>query len=948
MSTLLSRSMVLRRHAANLAIGILVALPPSAGLIGPALAQSGPFCSQFDSGLDSFGPCPTAPNVTVQHVTDANGLDPSNPYMKITDRSGQSAVCSRDPKYAGNWLQKINGCGQLCYDFRVFNSGQPPGPITPSITIRGSGGGVATYVAGFQVAVGDTKWYHICAPIEDGATPPPGTGGGHWVLAGGETWNQIITNVSMVQLPIDFTRNPSEVVGYDNICMTAGECKTPPPPPEIKGCLEGAKVAVECKGGGVYTVTLSGASFAGNSITLTSQTPGVTVSPPQQPWSPTMTFTLTGGSAGQTVTLFANATRNGGGKEPGADQCCSGEIKIVLPKCPEDKPVDISIKKDGATTPAQQPYYSFTMTITNNGAAFTGANNITVTDVLPAGMTFNTVTASPPGDWSCPASVPAGGTLTCTYIGGGPVGSGVIGTLTISATAGGTAPYPPVENCATVAVSGGYTDTNADNNKSCVTVSKKTDTGELIIVKKVVNDGPIPVPNLTYPVTVTCGTWSQSFNLVDNVPQSVGGAPLNTDCNVTETPPPPPAGICPASTTPVWQPPAITPAAPFRLQGATTTVTVTNTFACKPSDQQATGALQVVKTVTNQTEANLTGLTFPATAVCGGASTALNLTAASPQTVSGLAAGTVCSVSETPPPPPTLGCPTGLYPAWEPASVSPSTVTIAAGGTATVTVANTLRCERGGYIAVTKTVVNNTQADVSGLSFPLTMSCANAGAAFQLSTTLTAGGAQLLHNVGIGNTCTPSETLPAAPSGGCPAGQTPTWGAPVYSPATVTSVAGAGPTLTVQNTLNCAPTDTTKHPVRPGVVPPPPGRKIACRPPLVPNAKGDECVCRPGTVLRDGKCVKRVTCVDPAYLNGQGTACLCPQSMMKRGNTCVAREPERRRPGVQPGDVIRVVPGLVPGFGGRGGGDHRGGGGLGGGGRDGGGRSGGGKPAGVN
>jgi len=778
----------------------------------PAFAQSGGFCSTFDNGLDGWGPCADAPNVTVTTATDGGGISADDTYLKLTDLSGASRACSADPKYVGNWLEKMNGCGQLCFDFKVFSSGYPPSPITPSITIV-SGTSRATFYANFQVAVGDTSWHRrICAPVQDGANPPPSPQG-HWVLSGSATWSQIIANVTMVQLPIDFTSQPSEVAGYDNICMSPGDCGERPP--VIKGCLQDSKVAIKCNGDGTYTVTLSGGSFTANSITLTSQTSGVTVSPPQQPWAATTTWTVSGASAGQTITLVANASNTGAGKEPGTDQCCSGEITLVVPDCDKQPPIDVSIAKTGGTTPAQAPYYYFSLAISNNGAAFPGAGILTVTDVLPPLMTFSSVSVTPPGDWSCPTSVPAGGTLTCTYTGSGPAGTGVIGTISIGATAGGSAPYPPITNCATVAVTSGYTDTVPVNNTSCVTVTKPGEVGELVINK----------------------------------------------------------------------------------------------------------------TVDNTTEADVSSMTFPASVTCGGTTNPVVLSAGAPQTVSNIPGGSLCTVNEPFPAPPSTGCPTGLYPAWQPPVYSPTSVTVPAGGSATITVANKLACERGGYVLVTKTVVNNTQADISGVTFPVTLSC-NQGTnnSFTRTVNLAAGGQDILHNMGIGVPCTPSETLPPAPTSGCPAGSTPTWAAPSFSPPTLTTVAGAGPTLSVTNTLNCSPhVQPVANPPRgcadgatfvagKGCVPPP-----KCKPPLVAGPAPGTCVCRAGTIKRGARCVEQITCHAPAKPNRAGTACVCPEGMTKRGNTCVAQE---RGPRVTPGDVIRII----PSFGGGGRGGHDGGG----------------------
>jgi hypothetical protein len=89
-------------------------------------------------------------------------------------------------------------------------------------------------------------------------------------------------------------------------------------------------------------------------------------------------------------------------------------------------------------------------------------------------------------------------------------------------------------------------------------------------------------------------------------------------------------------------------------------------------------------------------------------------------------------------------------------------------------------------------------------------------------------------------------------------------------------------------------------------------KTIVCRPPLVPNPAGTNCVCRPGLVLRQGKCVEPIVCREPATLNRAGTACLCPQGWVKKGNSC-----ERERPRITPNDVIRNIPGIFPGGGGR-------------------------------
>jgi hypothetical protein len=209
---------MLRRVIAGLIFGL--ALTFSA--VGPAAAQPAPLCDHFgagSAGLDNWGPCPGAPNIVVDtsNVGSIGGL--TDYYLHLRDLSGASAACTRDEQFTGDWNAKMGGCGQFCFDFKVFVSGTPPGPITPSFTIW-DGTASATFVANFTVTSADPWRQHICAPInliQPGQNPPSGASGA-WHTTG--NWNAIITHVTMVQLPIDWTSDPSEEAGYDNICMS--------------------------------------------------------------------------------------------------------------------------------------------------------------------------------------------------------------------------------------------------------------------------------------------------------------------------------------------------------------------------------------------------------------------------------------------------------------------------------------------------------------------------------------------------------------------------------------------------------------------------------------------------------------------------------------------------------------------------------------------------------
>lgn len=903
------------------ALTLVAALALGAGT-SPAAAQSGPICSKFDAGKDGWGPCSWAPNVVVT-TTTSGGIGKDDPYLQITDKSGASAVCSSDPKYLGNWVEKMGGCGQLCFDFKVFSSGIPPSAVTPSFSIY-SGANKATFYANFQVAIGDTSWHrNICAPVMLGSGAPPSPNG-HWVISGG-TWNSIITNVTMMSIPIDFSSSPSEVVGYDNICMSPGGCGEKPKE-EITGCLKDSKVEVKCNPDGTYTLTLSGAGTAGDILTLVAQTSGVTVSPAQQPWAATTTWTINGAAPGQLVALTANVSKVGGGSLPGTDQCCSGEIKISMPECEKKPPIDLKVEKEN--TPSGGQGNGFNVWVTNVGAPITFApGELTVKDVVPAGLTISTQSST---KWTC-NPLPAIGlaTMTCTYNLSGTLGTNA--QLTDSLVFNGvlTDKKQPLKNCAIVSIPATVgVDTNSSNNEACVTVSGGD--GSLTVKKEVINNTSIPIPaSSVYAISASCASGMSpavvtAMPLINGGSQTVTPLALNTVCTITETPPTPPSTgpvSCGApGSTLAWT--TVLPA-PVTVTGPGMTATVRNILNCIPPGGAQLGTLIVTKTVLNKTQGQVStaGLHYPFSVSCAsGGSPAVvstfNITENSSYTVSNIALNSSCTVTEGTMPAATGTCATGgAVPTWAlPPTMTPASPVPVNGTTVTVTVQNTMECKipgQHGYYRVTKTIENqtsNTDAYLNGLVFPTTSTCD--GNAVSLNVQRMVPG--IVTNIPAGAVCSVVETLPPAPSTGCPAGKVATWGTPVYAPATVTIVSGAGPVIQMTNVLTCeAPRKLTPQ---------------ACKLPLVAGARPGECVCPAGLTKKGARCVEPLSCRSPQKLNKAGTACLCPDGMTKQGNACV--EKERERPRVGPDDVIRVLPGLIgPGGFGGGRGEPRGGGG---------------------
>jgi uncharacterized repeat protein (TIGR01451 family) len=263
-------------------------------------------------------------------------------------------------------------------------------------------------------------------------------------------------------------------------------------------------------------------------------------------------------------------------------------IKNVL-ECREPKPaIDLAIEKTGNVSALQHVNnYSFTIKVKNLGDAFTGSNVITVTDTVPSGMTFSAPFVT---DWTCntPPAIPGGGQLVCTYTGVGPTPGQVLQDIFIVAMASGPPPWPPFQNCASVALlpSSGLQDANPQDNTHCVTLAKP---GSLIVKKEIENNTPGTLPsNLLFDMTLSCQPSGNTqhvwlYSATDHREETVNFLPGGNTCAVTEQLPPPP-NLCPQGTIATWAQPTYTP--PSAVIGPTPgTITVKNVLNCAPARQ---------------------------------------------------------------------------------------------------------------------------------------------------------------------------------------------------------------------------------------------------------------------------------------------------------------------------------------------------------------------------
>ncbi|MHB8271572.1 DUF5979 domain-containing protein, partial [Bradyrhizobium sp.] len=576
---------------------------------------------------------------------------------------------------AQHYLDIADGTNKFYQSFTVPTCAAAPAGTTAKVTFggyfsgRGDSGGTATIqlLQGSGLTGAVIQTLTAVVPAGKSQTDPWIQVSGTASLVYGSTFSYV------VDMPNPMNFDNASLTIEANPCPTGGDTT-----PVIKGCLENTKVAVKCNSNGTYTVTLNGSSFSATDITMTSQTAGVTVTPPQQPWSATTTWTVTGATAGQTVVLTANATTVGGGKD-GTDLCCSGEITIVMPECPKHEVgqvvVEKKVKNDTKASNATINALNFPINLTcgppstlnttfnlNNGGSHT-ENNVPYTSLCTVTESVSTLPAVPKdvcekgstAVWATPVIVPPSATINAPLT-----------TFTVV------------------------------NELSC---KKIGDVGSLVVAKKVkngTNASNAMINALVFPIGVSCGPPSNlnvNFNLNNGGSHTENNIPYTSLCTVTEsvsTLPAVPKDACPKGSTAVWLTPVIVPPN-ATINAPLTAFTVVNELQCKKLGE--VGSLVVKKEVKYDGPITLPSQTYPVTVTCGSTVTNLNLVPGVPQTVSNIPLNTSCSVVEGTVTTPPNVCPKGTTPVWSTAYAPPSPLII--NGTVTETITNTLTCVKG-------------------------------------------------------------------------------------------------------------------------------------------------------------------------------------------------------------------------------------------------------------
>jgi uncharacterized repeat protein (TIGR01451 family) len=170
-------------------------------------------------------------------------------------------------------------------------------------------------------------------------------------------------------------------------------------------------------------------------------------------------------------------------------------------------PADLGVTKSGPATATVSTVINYLITVTNNGP--NPAINATLTDALPAGVTF--VSLASAGGWSCiTPAVGANGTVTCTQ------GSMAVGSAPFTLSV--TVPAAPATINNTAVVSTASADNTPGNNNSTASTNVVF-TADVSVVKTATPTAPAGT-NVTYGITVTNNgpTQASSVSMTDTLP----------------------------------------------------------------------------------------------------------------------------------------------------------------------------------------------------------------------------------------------------------------------------------------------------------------------------------------------------------------------------------------------------------------------------------------------
>lgn len=266
------------------------------------------------------------------------------------------------------------------------------------------------------------------------------------------------------------------------ITIDVTDCDPPPPPPPPgdgpeEACFSVETGEVDClPGGGAYIYRMDvGPEMAGNVVTVTSTTPGITIDPPSQPvpdGGGTLEWEITGALPGDTVHLIVTGIETYAGPAEGVGLCCSQVVDIEIPEdleCPPDDEGEPDIKVEKLADEAEceiDGSCDFTIRVSNAGdAPYTG--KIVLDEVTTPGNAA--VVSGPNAPWVC---APMMSPMSCEH----PettLNPGEFVELKLGFQPGPAWSWSAIRNCAEYDYTASGKDPFGDptNDKACATIA---------------------------------------------------------------------------------------------------------------------------------------------------------------------------------------------------------------------------------------------------------------------------------------------------------------------------------------------------------------------------------------------------------------------------------------------------------------------------------------------
>jgi len=215
---------------------------------------------------------------------------------------------------------------------------------------------------------------------------------------------------------------------------------------------------------------------------------------------------------------------------------CWAVTKAVHAETIDDPQTDLGVTKTGPEQADANSNVTYQIILANNGPD--NADNATMTDTLPAGLTF--VSLDSPSGWSCTTpGAGTAGTITCTH----PsltVTPNEVFTL-IAHTDSAVTPGNFITNKASVTTT--TPDINEENNESAASIQiaggTTTDLGISMTADK---ESALAGDNVTYSITVTGSSSASSVSLNDPLPAGMTFVSLTSPAGWTCTHPSPGTG----------------------------------------------------------------------------------------------------------------------------------------------------------------------------------------------------------------------------------------------------------------------------------------------------------------------------------------------------------------------------------------------------------------------